>query len=193
MRRAAVVLTLLVAVLVAAPVALAGGGNNIVMANNTDGSNVARSNLLVSHAGGPTVTSTNLALANSVDCNGCRTVAAAIQAVLITSDAQTIEPVNVAAASNGGCTGCQTYAYAAQYVLTTGGPVFLTPGAETTIAGLRAEVASDVASGVPFDLLTTELNDVYARFKAVIDQDLQQAGHSATGTSSTWVDPFAGA
>jgi hypothetical protein len=179
-----------VAAAIAVPAALAGGGNNVVIANNTgDGNVLTRSNVLVSQAGGPTVTSTNLALANAVDCTGCRTAAAAIQAVLITSDAQTIEPVNLAAASNGGCTDCQTYAYAAQYVLTTGGPVFLGPDAETTIAGLRAEVASDVASGVPFDLLTSELNDVYVRFKSVIDQDLQQAGQPATGTTSTWVDP----
>lgn len=149
---------------------------------------MTRSNVLVSPVGAPSVTSTNLALANAFACTGCRTVAAAIQAVLI-YDANDIQPVNLAHAQNSGCNSCATYAFAAQYVVTTGGPAHLSPDGETQVAALRQEVANDVDSGIPFDLLTSELDDVYARLQGIVNNDLVQAGGHPSGTTNMSVDP----
>ena len=59
-----------------------------------------RSGLQVAPVGSDTVTSSNLALATSHDCSGCRTIAVALQAVFVIRDASTVSPTNAAVATN---------------------------------------------------------------------------------------------
>jgi hypothetical protein len=133
------------------------------------------------------------------DCTGCRTAAAAFQAVFTTDDADMITPANVAAAVNSNCTACHSFAFAYHYVLTTQGPVYLGGAAQQQIAQIRQEVAAALASGLPDDLLDAQLLDarlqsLAPQFKLIIDTNLQQAGVAAQGAVNERVDsaPAAG-
>ena len=160
----------------------AGGGDNVVLAfNSADESHLPRSGVAVTRAAGDVVDSENLAYAKS-SCHGCRTVAVAVQAVLILSDASVITPKNAAVAANEGCTSCQTMAAAYQYVLTTGGPVHLSEVGEQEVATLRQEIAHVTASGLPFFELEAELDRLVDQFKSVIDQEVVKAGGAPRGT-----------
>jgi putative peptide zinc metalloprotease protein len=162
----------------AASTATAGGANNVVIAKTTgEAATSTHSHVKVSPVGGDTVGSANIALATSTDCTGCRTVAVAFQAVLITRDASTIIPGNVAAAANGGCFSCFTYAYAYQYVVSTDGVVRLSFEGQQRVHEIRRSVATVAAGGGSADGLTEELDALAAEFRDVIDSETIGVGH----------------
>jgi hypothetical protein len=188
---------LVVAALVAFPAAAdtSGGANHVVIASATaDGSSMSNSGVQTSSVGSPTVTSDNIARAQSQNCTGCRADAAALQAVFITRNANTVTPGNAAVAVNSNCTHCDSFAFAFQYVVTTTGPVYLSGGAQQQIAQIRAQVGDTIGSGLPDDQLDVRLRDLATQFKGVIDQGLQEAGAPANGTVNERVDvaPAAG-
>jgi putative peptide zinc metalloprotease protein len=180
------------ALIVGAPTATgedAGGANNVVLASATaDGSSVDRSALQVSQVGGPTVASSNIAVARSYACTGCQTVAIAFQAVLVSGDPDTVVPANAAAATNDGCSSCSSYAFAYQYVLSTGRAVHLSPTAQATMVQLRAQAAELAVSGLAPDRLTEQLDALAATFKATIDNELIAAGQAVNGTVTVRVE-----
>jgi hypothetical protein len=190
-RRAAVFALAVVATvgLAATPVD-AGGGDNVVLAlNSADESHLPRSGVAVTRASGDVVDNENLAYAKS-SCHGCRTGAVAVQAVLIMSDASVITPKNAAVAVNEGCSSCETMAAAYQYVLTTGEPVHLTAAGEQEVATLRRQIADVAASGLPFLELEAKLDQLFERFKGVIDDEVVRAGGTPAGTVDrlVWTD-----
>lgn len=170
--------------LVAAPAFADGGGaKNVVLAlNYSDDFEVARSGLLVSSVGADNIGSENLASATS-SCVGCRTVAAAMQVVLITSNASVIAPTNAAVAFNGGCDSCETFAFAYQYVITTGGPVYLTAAGQLEVQRIRAEVAAVAASDLALPDLAARLDALYEELKATINAELVHPG-ALVGTTT---------
>lgn len=166
-----------------------GGANNVVLATATaDGIAHERSGLQVGHAGGPTVASSNIAAAISYACTGCRTVAIAFQAVLITGDPHTVVPSNVAVATNVACTACTAYAYAYQYALTTDGPVHLSQTGQEQINKLRGDLRGLAESGLSPDVLTSKLNDVKTEFKATIDNELIASGKPVDGVETSQLE-----
>lgn len=188
LRRALAALVAVVLVSVTAPTSFAdsgsAGGKNVVIAiNETDGSVLPRSGVAVTVAAANTVGSENLASARS-SCTDCRTVAVAMQAVLITRDPSTVSPKNIAVALNDDCLRCQTFADAYQYVVSTGGPAHLSDEGRQRVADLRGRVADTAASGLAFDQLEAELDALYAEFKDVIDTDLVRNGGTPRGTTA---------
>jgi hypothetical protein len=85
----------------------------VLVFSQTDGLARSGSGLVVSPAASDAVDNENIAYAKS-GCTGCRTVAVAIQAVLITSNASDVQPKNVALAVNESCSSCRTFAAAYQ-------------------------------------------------------------------------------
>jgi putative peptide zinc metalloprotease protein len=168
-----------------------GGKNVVLVFNETDGRLASRAGVVLGRASGPTVVPENLASARA-SCTDCRTVAVALQAVVVISDPDTASPRNAAVAVNAGCTNCQTFAYAWQYVVSTGGPVRFTPEAEQTIADLRAEASSLAASDLPFPELVDQLDAVAADFRAVVDGEMQRVGLGHDGVSERALDLEAG-
>jgi hypothetical protein len=83
--------------------------------------------------------------------------------------------------TNDGCNGCATFAYAYQYVLTTEGPVHLTLEGQSGVLAVRTEVAALAASNLDFPELAARLDVLAARFKAIIDEELEGPG-SIAGT-----------
>src|SRR6266508_6115863 len=94
-----------------------GGGNNVVLVRTSENDSWrARASTHISRVGGPTVASSNIAVATSIGCTGCYSTAVAVQIVLVMSDPQFVVPANVATAVNAGCSSCGSFAYAKQLV-----------------------------------------------------------------------------
>jgi hypothetical protein len=152
-----------------------GGKNVVIVINETDERTAGRAGVLVGHASGPRAVPENLANARA-SCTDCRTVAVALQTVLITSYPDIASPRNAAVAVNANCTRCQTLAYAWQYVVSTGGPVRITPEGELAVADVRARAASLAGGDLPFPELVEELDALAAEFRVVLDREVERVG-----------------
>lgn len=137
--------------------------------------------------GGPTASSTNLARADAHDCTGCRSVAVAFQTVFVTRGASTATPTNAAVATTGGCISCTSFAFAYQDVLYTGGPVFISPAGQQQLADLRAQLDEAARSGLGVWELGARFQELEARFKTTIDEEVRLAGGSTSSTESQQV------
>lgn len=151
-----------------------GTGPDHVIWAKTTGANATDllSGVQVGSYRGDNLQSTNVARADSTDCTDCRTVAVAVQAVLLKHNPATAEPKNVAIALNERCERCTTYAYAYQYVVTTEHRAVLTRRARRKVAALRWEIDEVSRSDLSPDDLNTRLRELTAEFRAVIDADL---------------------
>jgi hypothetical protein len=177
------VLTLTVALLAGAAFpALAGGPDNVVVTIATpDRPTVIRSSLAADRTGADEVTSANIARAESRDCTGCRSVAVALQAVLMTGEPSSVTPTNAAIALNTHCTRCETFAFAYQYAVSARGVERLSAAGNRAIADLRREAAALARSDLPFPELDARLQDVGARLKATVDAEIARAGSAPRG------------
>lgn len=99
--------------------ALAQDDNVAVAENTEDGSSVFRFAFTIKRVAGDVVDPTNAAVAYA-SCEGCATVAVAMQVVLVSGDPEVVAPQNVAVAVNEDCDLCVTLALAYQYVLVAG-------------------------------------------------------------------------
>jgi hypothetical protein len=121
---------------------------------------------------GDNLQSANVARADSTDCTDCRTVAVAVQAVLVKGGPSTAEPKNVAIAINQNCLNCTTYAFAYQYVVATEGRTLLTDRGRERIATLREQIDTAAHSDLSPDDLNARLRELAADFRSAIDTDL---------------------
>lgn len=155
----------------------AGGANNIVIATNaTGGAVVSRDHVQIAYDPADTVANQNIAIARSSDCVGCRTVAVAMQIVVVESSPSDFEPGNAATATNGGCDNCQTYAFAFQHFIQPGRVVYLSGSAQQDLAQLRAQVDEVTASSLSYVEMASELDRLFSEIVATVDGDLQVAG-----------------
>jgi hypothetical protein len=194
-RRITLLLALTIAVLgLGALPAVAGGPNHVVQATTSgEGKVDVRSGLQAAPTGTDDLTSANVAQAHSRDCTGCRTIAVALQAVLVTGNPSNASPENVAIALNERCTSCTTYAFAFQYVVSTGGPAHLSPAGERAVADLRREAAAIAHSDAPLADIDARLQNLGARLKSTVDAEIVRTGGSPSGgTVRERTDGFAG-
>src|SRR6478672_3189085 len=143
MRRQLTILTTVLALALGASAHAAEdtGPNNVVNVETTRTTVTdAHSKLKIGRYGGDNLQSENVASAYSHDCSDCRTVAVAVQAVLVSSSPSTSEPKNVAVALNERCVRCTTFAYAYQYVVPTNGSAHLDGETRADIRRLRHEI-----------------------------------------------------
>ena len=170
----------------------AGGGggtinNEVVVRNLTDGLFSNRMGSGVAHVTGDTAENQNAAAAIS-SCSECRTVAVAVQIVLIQrSDAWNISPRNIAFALNQNCFNCQTFATAHQYVITTGSLVRFTPDGQRRLAALENQIRVMAATDdVPFPELDAQIDAVVDQMWAVVDNEFIKVG--ARGPAKAYED-----
>jgi hypothetical protein len=151
-----------------------GTGPDQVVWAQTTGTNATDllSGVQVGSYRGDNLQSTNVARADSTDCTDCRTVAAAIQAVLVKHNPPTAEPKNVAIAINENCVSCTTYAFAYQYVVATESRVVLSDRGRARVAALREQIDTAAHSDLSPDDLNARLRELAADFRAAIDADL---------------------
>jgi putative peptide zinc metalloprotease protein len=205
MRRSSLlVLALLAAlssVVAVSPPPAEAGDNAAVAINLRDGSSTFRLAFKITRVNRDVVDSSNAAVA-AASCTDCQTVAVALQAVLIFSDASAITPTNFAFAYNLDCERCYTLATAYQFVSTTGIVRFTADGnrriadirrqlealrfADLSIEEIQARV--DVLAGQLFDVMRSEIVSPGPTETTVTDQGETGATAEAApaeGTATT--------
>jgi hypothetical protein len=161
-----------------------GTGPDQVIWAKTTGANARDllSGVQVGSYKGDNLQSTNVARADSTDCTDCRTVAVAVQAVLVKHNPPISEPKNVAIAINERCLGCTTYAFAYQYVVATEDRAVLTRRGRRRVATLREQIAALSQSELSVDDLNARLRELGAEFRAAIDADLARQDEDVEDT-----------
>ena len=133
-RAAAVVcgLTLLAG---AVPAAAQTSSNDAVAVNQHDGKSVFKLAFSIKK-NAQTADAQNAAVAYA-SCTDCKTVAAAIQVVLVANEDDSASPTNTAIAINYQCSECDTLAAAYQFVFASGEPVKLTPEGKAELNDIK--------------------------------------------------------
>lgn len=159
--------------------------NAAIAENTTDGSSVFELAFDIRETMQPVVEETNLAVAYA-SCDSCRTVAIAIQIVLVMGDVTTATPENVAIAVNESCTACETFAAAYQFVLSTGGPVRFTKAARKELREIKKLLRRLGHGDIPLDELAARLKEIKERIRRVLATGLEpvppdEQGHRNAG------------
>jgi len=142
-----------------------GGGHNVVqVVNRVDGRLNVRGRVDFNIITGPTVRPVNAAYAYS-SCNGCQTLAVALQINLISMTATDIRPVNLSKAINYSCHDCLTVADAVQYTIAVADPERVEPRVEELFDTMQAELAA--ARSTPS--LTVAVADIDAVLVQFVD------------------------
>jgi putative peptide zinc metalloprotease protein len=147
--------------------------NAAVAVNTKDGASVFKLAFAVDKAMGEVVDNTNAAVAYS-SCTSCRTVAIAIEIVLVMGDPNVVTPENVAIAINDTCSACETFAFAAQILVNTGSQfVRLTHDGKKRLRDIRKALHDLGKSDLPFDQLAAELKKLTAELRDVFATELE--------------------
>lgn len=158
-------LVLALALSPAAP-ALAAKDNAAIAINNEDGSSLFRFAFDIHRTMNSVIDETNIALSYA-SCEGCQTVAVAIQIVLVSSNPDSVVPQNVAISINEDCVSCETMASAYQFVVGTGGKTKLDKEGRKQIKDIR-KAFYDLAKEAEEKGLTNA--QIEARVITLVDQ-----------------------
>jgi hypothetical protein len=187
LRRTLVIVTTLLTLMIGAagPATAAGnsrGVNNYVESDNSNPKRqMAHDNVAVVTDGDGTVDAENIAAARSHDCTGCRTLALAVEVVLVPVTPTTSAPHNAAVAWNERCSYCNTYAGAWQYVVQTGGPTRLTESGMARVDSLADQMQKVLRSGKDFPTIDAQIGQLATQMWAAVNQDLARQGGAPSG------------
>jgi putative peptide zinc metalloprotease protein len=156
--------------------------NTAVATNTKDGKSVFKLAFSVKQVTGE-VDATNTAVAYA-SCTDCRTVAVAIQVVLV-SEVDAATPENVAIAINYDCTECETLARAFQFVYGTGEELEFTKEGKARLHDLKKRV-HDLKQRDDLTLaqLAAELAVIAAEVAEVVEEETQVKQSSAPTTTA---------
>jgi putative peptide zinc metalloprotease protein len=151
--------------------------NTAIAINTKDGSALFKFAFSVKRVAGDVVDNGNAAVAFA-SCENCRTVAIAIQIVLVTGDPSVVTPTNLALAFNFECTLCETMASAYQFVFGNGDNMRFTAEGRRTLAEIRRAFhdlrkEADQLTLAEIDARVRELVD---RIRVVLQNELVPAG-----------------
>ncbi len=161
--------------------------NEVVVFNRTDGSFLNRAGFATTRVVSDTVDNQNAAAAYS-ECTECRTVAVAVQVVLVESNANVATPSNLAVALNYDCQSCETFAGAYQYVVSTDGLVRFTPEGEAAMTAIQNQIRDLAATDLPFLELDAQLGALVDQLWATVDAEMVKLGVKFEGTPSGEVE-----
>jgi hypothetical protein len=172
-----------------------GGGRSIdssavAEAAGVPGAHLARSSLDLVFAPGGRVHATNVAVAHST-CDGCRSVAASIQVVVVRGPNPGVDAGNAALALNEGCTSCESLADAHQVVLLVGPRTTLAGWVHLAVQGLRAELADLVSSDLPLAALQLRIDALADRLQDVAQSALTVHGSARSSARADLAGPTA--
>ncbi|MBV8297138.1 MAG: hypothetical protein JO085_09895 [Acidimicrobiia bacterium] len=155
-------------------------GNNIVQVQNTkDNSTRAFSLAAVTGNPGSTVGNQNTAYATASG-TGNRTVATAIQVLIVEGNPTNYQPQNLAVALNNQCTSCQTFAYANQVILQPHHQVNLSNDAQNQLNRLNYQAFETSWSSEPFPQMSADLDNITNQMVAIVQGEIQKNGPAAS-------------
>lgn len=170
----------------ATPVTAHAQDNIAVAVNTKDGKSVFKLAFSVKKVSGD-VDSTNAAVAYA-SCTECKTVAAAIQVVLVSGDVDSATPQNLAIAINYDCTECETLAAAFQFVYGDGQELQFTDAGKARLRELKKQF-HDLKHREDLTLaeLAVEIARIAAEVQLVVETEteVKKAKEQATTTSTT--------
>jgi putative peptide zinc metalloprotease protein len=183
------IMAALVAVAVVAPATGAGAQDNSAEAVNTkDGKSVFKLAFQVKKTMDSEVEATNTAVAFA-SCEDCKTVAAAIQVVLVANEPTSVDAENVAVAINYDCTECETLAAAYQFVFGTGEDMKFTPDGKKRLNELKQQFkALKHQDGLTLSQLSAAIAVIAGEVAEVVDTELvakEKGGEADATTAST--------
>lgn len=163
-------------------------GDNVVSVENyRDDSLRVRSRTSVAHARGDTVANQNVASAYA-SCTDCRTVAAAVQVVIVEGRPSDFRPLNLAVALNENCLRCQTFAYSRQVVLSPSTRVSFSDDAEDAIEEINEQIKEVARSQRSFAKMTADLDHLTEQLASVVRGEIQRAGTTVDEDDRRQVD-----
>jgi hypothetical protein len=171
---------LVVAVVLLGGPAFAGStapDNAVVVINQMDNTQKAKSGFKIERVTGDTVDEQNAAWAES-SCNSCRAVAVATQVLLAGDNPSNVTPANYAFAVNDQCTNCESLADAYQFVMFSDGPVYFTPQGSDEITNIRHDMRDAAHSRASFDDIRTRLDADASELLSVLQNQLVEAGRT---------------
>ena len=174
-------------VLAAGSASAAGTYNNLVQVDNSDNARpaVSTASMVSQDSGDAAVYNANLAYSHSFNCTGCRTVTAALQAVIIEGNPTTIAPQNAAVAINENCQSCQTFAYAQQYVFSPHHPVRIGEGTSRQLQAIQAAINWVANSNEDFTTMTSQLDSLSWAFCSAVQRAVQAGQDGQNSQAST--------
>jgi len=176
-RLTALLILLICSLLIAAPQPASAEGTSAEVINTRDDSARYRLVLQIRRALGDRVDTTNLAYAEA-SCESCRTVAVALQGLLVMGYPTVVAPENYAIAKNVDCQSCETLAIASQFLLQTGGPARLTGEGNRRIAAIRQEVQSLRRAGLSIEEIEARVQQLNEELVQVLMTEVVDTGHS---------------
>jgi putative peptide zinc metalloprotease protein len=173
-RRLALILTTILVALglgAGAPAQARAQDNAAVAVNLKDGAELLRFAFKVVRANQEVVDQSNAAVAYA-SCEECRTIAVALQVVLVVSDPEIVTPENVALAVNYECTACETLASAYQFVYSVPEGFHFSAEAKREIARIRNALRELIRSGRPVDEMQAEIDALADDLRAIIRHEI---------------------
>jgi hypothetical protein len=171
-----------------------GGGRSIdssaVAEATAPGTRLARSSLDLVFVPGGRVHATNFAVAHS-SCDGCRSVAASVQVVVVRDKGTDVDAGNAALAFNQACISCESLADAHQVVLVVGPRTTLAGWVHQAVQGLRAELADLVARDLPLAELQVRIDALADRLQDVAQSALTEHGSARSSARADLAGPAA--
>jgi putative peptide zinc metalloprotease protein len=161
--------------------------NYVYVYNTTDNALRSRAGATVAHAPGNTVANQNIAYAKA-SCTGCRTVAVAVQVVIVEGAGTDFRPANAAVALNENCTSCQTFAFARQFVLSPHHQVSISEQTQRQVNSIQQQMSSRARSQEPFPQLEADLDSLSQQMLAAVQADLNRTGGSGEEHEDKKVD-----
>ncbi len=107
-------------------------------------------------------------------CTGCRSVAAALQIVLVPGRPANLAPVNGAYAYNYQCTSCLSYAYANQKLVYVPRDFEMSGRLRRQVAAISARVAAQVRNDGTATVLQQDMTNDFAALDAAVAQAVSQ-------------------
>jgi putative peptide zinc metalloprotease protein len=170
------------------PMAPASAQENDATAVNTkDGKSVFKLAFQVKKTMDSDVVATNTATAFA-SCTDCKTVAAAIQIVLVSGEPTSADIENQALAINYQCTECETMAVAYQFVFGNGEDVKFTPEGKRRLNELKQQFKQlKHRDDLTLQQLSNEIALIAGEVAEVVDTELvtKEKGSDATSTSTS--------
>ena len=116
-------------------------------------------------------------------CDDCRTIAIAVQVLLLMADIHYVVPVNYAEAINYECNTCETLAYAWQLVLSTGGEVRLTGDARARLEEIERKLNSLKDSDASLFEIQAEIDRLMDEMRDAILTGIEAVGPRSGSTA----------
>jgi putative peptide zinc metalloprotease protein len=143
-----------------------------VATNTTDGSLVFRLAFDLRYILDGAVDHSNSAVAYA-SCDGCRTIAVAIQLLIAMGEFQTVAPTNTAVSFNDRCPACETLAFAYQLVLVLPDLRHLTQAGRDKIVTILAAVVLLGSSDTPINEVRTQLDSLMDELRDTVAKELE--------------------